>query len=449
MPMKHAQIQQRITRKILHLAIVAIFLVSTVSCSMQNNNNQEKGLSGSGTEENTSEITLRFVSSWGGVDSKAETLKEVLSRFQNDNPGIKVENESIFGEDFLPKIKTDFASGNDPEVFGLWPGSDIRALIKANKVADLTSYLKADPEWQGSFKDGMWEYTTFNNCTYGLPVEIIIEGLFVNIDLFEKYDVKIPQTYDELKQAVTTFKKNDIIPIAFNTMAEGTFLYQCIIAMLGEKSDVEMPGDSKYVKNCYIEAMKYIKELYSMGAFPQEAFKLTNNERNTLFKEKKAAMVAQGSWFIGDFAQNLYDVDIVTFPKISEGKAPESTLIYGLGCGNFHMSAKADEHSEKRDASIKLLKALTSRETAVMFATKTGMISNIDFDDSEVAYNRLTQKAIQLVSDSKQLVGTPDSYVDRSCWEGSIVQQLPYYLEGRISAAEVWDIALKNGINGG
>lgn len=57
---------------------------------------------------------LRFISSWGGVDSKAETLKYVLTEFQKKNTDIEVVNESLFGEDFLPKIKTDFASGNNP-----------------------------------------------------------------------------------------------------------------------------------------------------------------------------------------------------------------------------------------------------------------------------------------------------------------------------------------------
>lgn len=77
--------------------------------------------------EEQEKVRLRFISSWGGVDSKAETLQEIFVRFTNENPNIEIINESLFGEDFLPKIKTDFASGNNPDVFGIWPGSDIRA----------------------------------------------------------------------------------------------------------------------------------------------------------------------------------------------------------------------------------------------------------------------------------------------------------------------------------
>lgn len=185
--------------------------------------------------------------------------------------------------------------GNNPDVFGLWPGSDINALTKAGKVEDLTDILDGDPTWKDSFSRDMWAYTTYDGKIYGLPVEVIFECLFVNTDLFDKFNVKIPQNFEELINAIELFKKQDIIPVAYNTLAEGTFLYQNIAAMIGGKEDIENPFDSGKVKACYIKAMKYIKELYDRGAFPEDCFTISNNERNTLFKDKKAAMIVQGS----------------------------------------------------------------------------------------------------------------------------------------------------------
>ena len=141
--------------------------------------------------EGQDKVTLRFISSWGGVDSKAETLQEMLARFTCSNPDIEIINESLFGEDFLPKIKTDFASGNNPDVFGIWPGSDIRALIQAGKVADLTGLMEENSEWKSSFKSSMFKYTTYDGRLYGLPFEIIFEVMFINRDLL-KYDVPVP-----------------------------------------------------------------------------------------------------------------------------------------------------------------------------------------------------------------------------------------------------------------
>jgi raffinose/stachyose/melibiose transport system substrate-binding protein len=224
-------------KSIIIISIIVAFVSSFISCSVTTETN--KGNVNS--VEKHPAIKLRFLSGWGGVDTKTDGLQQILDKFIEDNPDIEVINESLFGDDFLPKLKTDFASGNDPDVFGIWPGSDIRALIKANKVAELTDLVNSDKGWKASFKESGWSYTTYNNKIFGLPLEIIFEGLFINKDLFEKYDIKVPDTFEELKNAVSAFKSRDVIPIAYNSFSQGTYLYQNIIAVLGGKEEVENP----------------------------------------------------------------------------------------------------------------------------------------------------------------------------------------------------------------
>ncbi|HEX2945023.1 MAG TPA: extracellular solute-binding protein [Clostridia bacterium] len=390
--------------------------------------------------------TLRFISSWGGVDSKAETLKTVLNQFEKNNTDITIVNESLFGEDFLPKIKTDFASGNDPDVFGLWPGSDINMLIKAGKVYDLTDQLSKAPAWKKSFNQGMWGYTTQNGRIYGLPFEVIFECMFVNRDIFIRYGVPFPKNFEQLKAAVQIFKKNNITPIAFNTYAEGTYFYQNLIAVMGGKDGAENPFVGNAIRQSHIIALQYIKELYDMGAFPEDCFTITNNQRNVLFKEKKAAMIVQGSWFIGEFDPSDTSVDMIPFPYPEGYESHWGTMVYGLGGGTFHMSTVAGEDSTKLDASLRLLKYLTSPETAAVFASETGMISNVNIDRFNINYMELAVKGNQLVERAPYLVGPLDHFVDRAAWEEDIAKQFPYFLSGKITAEEMWSNAIRNGI---
>lgn len=424
-------------------ALLAVILLLPASC---HNKSNEKPDTNTATDNCLPTTTLRFISSWGGVDSRAETLKKILDSFQNEYPNIAVVNESLFGEDFLPKIKTDFASGNDPDVFGLWPGSDIYALIKANKVADLTGLLEQDKSWKRSFNPSMWDYTTIDNKIYGLPVEVIFECMFVNRDLFEKYNIQYPDNYEDLKSAVYLFRSRGIDPIAFNTYSEGTYLYQNLIPMIGGKDGTEQPFENGEVKKCHIIAMNYVKELYDMGAFPSNCLTMTNYERNTLFKQKKAAMIVQGSWYIGDFEADDNTIDIIPIPYIEGYESFKNTMVYGLGGGTFHMSETVLSDSSKYEASVKLLKALTSPEVAATFASETGMISNVSIDEYNVDYRDLTVKGRKMLDESEHLVGVPDSFVDRTSWENDISQQFPLFLLGKISADEMWDKAIKNGI---
>ncbi len=385
-------------------------------------------------------VKLRFMNSWGGSDPKSETLQMIFNSFSIENPGIEISNESLFGDDFLIQLKTNFASGNDPDVFGLWPGSDIKTLVAAGKVADITDVLNQDPIWEKSFDPKMWYHTTFDDKIYGLPLELIFEGLFVNTDLFQKLGLKIPSNYEELKTVVSVFSENGIVPIAFNCKAEGTYLYQNIAMMLGGKEAIENPIQDGSIHPCYIEAMDIMRELYELGAFPEDLFTMTSVERNDLFINKKAAMIVQGSWFVSALKDE--NVDFVLFPEMVAEKEPETRMIFGLGCGAFYMSKKAWEEPVQKEASLKLMKYLTSKKTATLLAERTGMLSNVDINKINVKYNKLAKKGFNLTKTTKQLIGPPDSYLPRTAWENIIVKEFPYILENKMMPAELWNRAL-------
>ncbi len=415
-------------------------------------------------------VELVFMNSWGGLDGRAQLIQELLNQFMEQNPGVIVKNVSVFGDDFLPGIKTRFALGDDPDVFGLWPGSDIRSLIAAGKVAELTAMVNASPDENGqygvtgncenkvadksagyapsdtslayknSFNKEMWQYVTFDNRIYGLPVEIIFEALFINTDILEQYELTAPTTYEELLRTVRVLRGKGVIPIAYNSEAEGSYLYQNLVMMLGGKEGVENPIQDGRMSDCYIQAMYLMRELYQNGAFPEDYYTLTSPERNNLFTQKKAAMLVQGSWFIPDVVSDP-SVDIIPFPVLSTAN-PAHDMVYGMGCGIFYASNKAMRDPQKTAAVQKLLRFLTSKQTAAAFAEQTGMISNVDVSEYRIAYNRLTQKGLSLVGSANALVGPADSFIDRTVWEDVIIKQFPHMLQGRITPEELWADAL-------
>lgn len=413
-------------------AVVSLLMLILILCLHLT----DMGLPSISTKENENDkIQLRFISSWGGSDTKSPGLEEFLYKFQEENPDIEIINESMAGEEFLFTLKMNFAEGNDPDVFGLWPGSDIRNLIKAGKVADLTDELKKDKEWYNSFQEDIWAYDTFNGRIYGLPCEIIYEGLFVNKDLFDKYGVKIPSTYDELKEAVKVFKGKGIIPIAYNSTPEGTYLYQNIVMKLAGKEGVENPISGGKLNSAFLDGIKYVKELYDLGAFPKDAFTIDNTTRNMLFVNKKAAMIVQGSWFIGSGYINARDstVQVVPFPSFNEGKARNDAIIYGIGNGNFHMSTEAWKDKRKREACLKLLKALTSVETSNIFAKDTSYMSSIKVPPADTSEMLLIKRGYELINNSSELVGPTDSFVDRTAWEDILAKKFSMVLQNKIS----------------
>ncbi len=386
---------------------------------------------------------LIFTSSWAGYDTRARSLEKVLDEFRDSHKGISLVDQSMAGEDFLFTLKTDFATGNDPDVFGLWPGSDVDLLVEQERVADLTDLLADNPEWMNQFHDNTWSYVTYDDKIYGLPFEMIYEGLFVNKDLFEAYQVKVPETYEELLTAVKIFQEHNIIPIAYNQTPEGSFLYQNLVMKIGGKDDIENPFDEHgRLKKCFLTGMDMMKDLYELGAFPEDALYIDDKTRNDLFINKEAAMIVQGTWFIGQEGVSPDDesVDIVPFPQVSGGKAGASDIIYGCGNGIFHISQKAWDDPETRLYSIELLKNLTSVESAIRFQKTGGFISNIIIPQDAYSPSYIAERGNELISDAEVLIGPTDSFIDRVIWEKTIVGNFSNLFSGELTSEEISDL---------
>lgn len=429
----------RYSKRLLTMASIILVNIMLASCV---SDNPENPVSKSAANLPVKDNTINLMTSWGGADSKAGILKEIILKFENENPSIKISNQSVFGDDYLPALKTKFASGSSPDVFGLWPGSDIKNLIKAGKVADITDTLKQDRSWMDSFNQESFSLTTYNNRIYGIPFELVFEGLFINKDLFEKYKVKEPKNYNELKQAIVIFNKNNIIPIAYNSYAEGSYIYQNMIASLGGSKGVTEYLVNNKINRYYLDAMKYMKELYDMGAFPHNSLVLNSSERNNLFFSKQAAMIVQGSWFITYFGKEDSDIKMIPFPSMGE---EDRKLPAGLGGGTFYISKAAWDDPDVMENSLIFLKYLTSGKTATYFYERTGLLTNLKEIQYNSVYSSLAEQSIKMYENTKEknLTPIPDHIIERTIWDEIVIKQFPYFLEGKKTSDEIWDEAVR------
>lgn len=310
---------------------------------------------------------IRFMSSWGAIDNKADVLEQLIKEFNEQNPSIEVINESISGEDFLFNLKTDFASNHPPDVFGLWPGSDLQQLIDLGKIADLKEVYLNDKQWQSTFDPKIREKYLSGENIYSIPFEVIYEGLFINKGLFQKYRIKVPESIDELFYAVERFNRVGIIPIAYNSTAEGSFIYQNIVAAIGGD---EIETDNKLLQDSMISGIEVMVDLYNKNAFPKDFYVLDDHRRNQMFINKKAAMIVQGSWFINSEMKEDDNIDFIPFPLDSSRKI----AIHGIGNGNFHITSKTFADEKKKAATIYSFKLISKFELKTFQIIKNSWI---------------------------------------------------------------------------
>lgn len=402
-----------------------------------------------------SKITLRFASSWGGRDPKSETIKYLFGRFMDENKDIEIINESVDALGFNDKLAVDIASGNSPDLILANPGYESSRYIREGKFCDLTGILKENSAWKESFDGSIWYDVTYEGNIYGVPLESVFQCMYVNKDLFEAYDLSVPDSFEGLLEVCRVFSQHGIIPIAYSFHDEDAYMFQNLAAKLGGRFGTEKFIDGDNIGGCYREALDYLSILYKEGAFPQNVFNMTYGEAVELFVQKQAAMIVGDTELIGDInsSELLFDeksdksgidmsIDMIPFPYMKEGGADATSIIFGSGV-TMYMGAETGADEQKRSAAVRLMKYLTSEEAATRFAEYAGMfVSTKSVLFSTTYYNGLLRKGSELINNTKELVAPPGNVMSQKVWS-ELVKQIPFVVYGTETEEDMWNGILR------
>lgn len=305
-------------------------------------------------------ITLYTASTFAGADTAAEAYVELLKAFEEETGCIIEDNSATSDESWKTGILYDFAAGNEPDVlFFFAANADSTPIL--SRVVPIDEISAAYPELELTVNQALAEA---DGRVYAIPVRPFWEGLFVNTDLFAQYGLELPTTWERLEKAIVTFREAGIVPIAVSFSDVPHYLAEMAILVSGPVEDHEArPASLGEVPESWYRGMKLIRHLQQLGAFAENAFATTEEMSSQLFRDKKAAMQIDGSWFANSIPEASMDTTIVMPMPAYDESADGSAFIGGTSMG-FYLTRKAWEDPDKRDAAVQLLAWLTSKENA-------------------------------------------------------------------------------------
>lgn len=429
-------------KKILCAALLTIIFIGVICISCGKLNKKIYY-----AEPEANKVNLRILSNWNSFDKKSKTFQNLISDFNLKSDDTLITNDYVPGDDYLSHLKADFASANEPDIFISWPNTTVQQLFCANKIIGLNDILLKDYSWYDSFDKSIWKYVVYDGESYGMPLELSYVGFFANTDVLTNLGLSVPNTYNELVAQIPVLLKNDIVPIAMDISDNGMLLYKAITASLAGTFNIDYIYDSQKINPYYIKAGEYVKQLYEMNAFPKNLFSISEYEKDDLFINKKAAYIVHYSSFLSsacaDNPDNLQTISITPFPRFDESLAAPISSLFGVSMDTIFVSSKSWQNPEKQDKILKLLKYLTSQDSAEYLVENLGIIPAVSIAHTPTyVSNPVYQKNYQYIHSATEIIDFPDYYTNSDVLI-NFADNFPDYLTDKCTIEELWINAYK------
>ena len=298
-------------------------------------------------------VSLRTVSAFGGTDASALSYVELLREYEAQTGNVVEDTSGTSDESWKASVLSDFAAGNEPDILFFFACSADSAPV-LRKMVPIAEINAAYPDLALPESDILREG---DGRIYAIPLRPYYEGLFVNTDLFERYGAPLPDTWAHFEEAIAVFRDAGIAPIAVSLSDIPHYLAEnAVLAAASPEDYTARPAALDEVPESWLRGMELIRRLYTLGAFPENALNTSETITSELFRQKKAAMQIDGSWFINSLPEESMETTVVMPMPSLDGEG--GAVIGGVSMG-FYLTRRVWEDPARRDAAVALLEWMT------------------------------------------------------------------------------------------
>ncbi|MBA2132353.1 extracellular solute-binding protein [Hydrogenispora sp. UU3] len=255
----------------------------------------------------------------------------------------------------------------------------------AGRLLDLTEELKDIP-----CSPAARQAMTWKGKIYGVAPFFAIAGVFVNEDIFAKYNLKVPTTIAEMEKVADTLLANGIQPFAVGARDKWPVLamYMYFVNRYGgmEAFANAQARKARFDAEPMVKAAQLYQEWAKRGYFGPTPLGEAYGDAQQLMATGKAAMHVTGSWMCAQYADpDFTDQKIGFYPfPILEGGKGKATDFMGQTDIGFAATRVA---AENKEAVVRFLKYAMSVEAC---SAELGRICSVP---GVKAPNRLTEMA--------------------------------------------------------
>ncbi len=272
--------------------------------------------------------------------------EEIIKRFEAANPDIEVKYNLYDHESYKTTIRNWLVT-SPPDVVFWYAGNRMKTFVDRGLFEDVSDLWKQE----GMLEDfsAAAPAMTVDSKQYGVPYTYYQWGIYYRKDIFDKYGIATPTTWDELKAAAATLKENNVTPFTIGTKylwtAAGWFDYLNMrtngLDFHIDLMDGKVPYTDQRVKNTFAKWA----ELVEPGYFLENHASYSWQEAQPFLYNGQAAMYLMGNFITPNFPPELEGkMDFFTFPVIDAnvGMAEDAPM------DTVHIPSKAKNKEDAR-----------------------------------------------------------------------------------------------------
>ena len=307
---------------------------------------------------------------WYDDGNEGEVLRDLLDRFEAENPDIRVVVDTVAYNVILDQLPLQVQAGEAPDMARV---TDYAAF--QGHYLDLRPYLSDPAVWEENFPAAIFEAMRSGeedaDALYGFPNQFTVTGPFINRTLFEQAGIEVPSdtsdavTWQEWTEVTQQVAEATETPYAITIDRSGHRLagplFSAGAALFNEDGSVtvDTPGFRDF-------AQLFI-DWHTQNLTPAEVWVGSGGSYGQgadFFINGQVVMYMSGSWQVGRFSNDIgdaFDWDVVPNPSGEGGST-------GMPGGTNLVAFAATEHPEE---VARVMEYLASEDVYREFVERT------------------------------------------------------------------------------
>lgn len=355
-------------KKIIALLLSLTMIFALCACGQTEAPANAKETEAADASAGSEPVTLRLYTRYSDDDS-TKRIDYAIEKLKEEYPNVTIEIEAMPSDDGVA-LKAMVATGDMPDIFSLTGTDLIASLAQYGAIEDMTPYLEAN-----GFLDKVIEtekakvFFTDGNA-YCLPFTgTEMANFFANTEVFEQYNLEIPQTIDELIECAKVFSADGMctLPVFASEAWITNAFFNALLTRYDYRGlDALYSGEASIHDDAYLQAATALYNLQQAGAFPAGVTNMAYEQCTELWYNGKSAMFFNGEWeadvsyeALGDKAQVVY------YPAASEDTIEESKtwVVGGTGaCSGLSVFAGSKNYELAIDIACRMCELMVQHD---------------------------------------------------------------------------------------